>query len=159
MPYKLIWTSNGVPATAEIYFSVSFPATTSTFITLNMSSPASTNNTTETLENVSFFLDGPDATLLQSWTTISGTQTNLNGGVQVSFDSGNTWITFNSLNGLKSDSSTWIELPGLAVSTIAQNGVLAPYDSATILLRLVIPPSFSDYRVLTFLLGVDFDII
>jgi hypothetical protein len=159
MAYQLIWTANGIPATPEVYFNVSFPATTSTYITLIVSSPASTNNTTETLENVCFFLDGVDAGLIQSWTTLSSTQTTLNGGAQISFDSGNTWTTFNSSNGLKSDNSTWIPLPGTAISSIAQNGVLAPYDSGTILLRLVIPPSFSDYGVLSFLLGVDFDIV
>lgn len=159
MAYQLIWTTNGTASTGEVYFSVAFPATTSTLVTLTVSSPASTNNTTETLENVCFYLAGPDATLLQSWTAMSATQTNLNGGVQISFDSGSTWTTFNSTNGLQSDNSTWIPLPGSAISAIAPDGELAPYDTGTMLLRLVIPPSFSDYRVLTFLLGVDFDIV
>ena len=159
MAYKVLWTINGSPATVDQYLSVSFPQSTSGPITLVVTSPAAAAGTMETLNNVKFFLDGPDANLLQSWTTISTTQTILNGGVDISFDTGITWTTFNSSSGLKSNNSTWILLPGSAISPTALDGQLSPYDSGTMLIRVRIPSSFSDYRVLSFLIGTDFDVV
>jgi hypothetical protein len=159
MPYQVIWTLNGVVVPTQAYMSVGFPSLVSGPVTLTVASPAGINNTKEILTNIQFFLDGPDADLLQSWTTINSIKTTLNGGVEISFDGGLTWSRFNATTGLKSNKATWVQLPGAAISEIATDGTLTPNDSGTILLRLVIPPSFSDYRVISFLIGTDFDVV
>lgn len=159
MSYKVIWTVNDVVSTSSTYLDVSYPSTTSKPISLVIASPAANTNTTEILTNVKFYLDGSDATLLESWASISGTESSLNGGVEISFDNGITWTRFSSTIGKKSDTSTWVILPAVAISSLATDGQLMSYDRGKLLLRVIVPPSFSDYRIISFLLGTDFDVV
>jgi hypothetical protein len=156
--FSLQWFQNGTISNNSIYFNVSYPNRTSDVLTVSFQSPANNLGTQEILTGTSLYLDGEAASLLLSWTTISN-KANLNGGLQVSFDLGETWTTFSPTAGNKANKSTWILLPASAIGSLGVAGILNPYDSATISLRVVVPPSFSNYGVLNFNIGVDFDVI
>lgn len=158
MAFNLQWVLNNSPAASDLYFDVTFPNRTSDVLTLSLASPASSTSTQEILTNVSIYLDGPDADLLLSWTHLS-VKDNFNGGLEISQNGGRDWVRFNLTAGNKQDSTTWIILSATSIGALGQDGVLNPYDTATILLRVVVPPSFSDYRILAFNIGVDFDVI
>lgn len=91
----------------------------------------------------------------------------LNGGLQISFDAIN-WTTFSSFQaeaptsisiGDLSDYNSWIELPGIAIGQSGSDGILGPFDTATIYLRYVIPPGVSTFQVYNIFLAVDCDIV
>ncbi len=91
----------------------------------------------------------------------------MNGGLQISFD-GNNWTTFSSVQagapgsigvGDQSDPSTWILLPAAAIGTGASNGIIGPYDMATIYLRYMIPATDIVFKVFDIQLAVDCDIV
>jgi hypothetical protein len=105
-----------------------------------------------TLKNVRFFLSGEAAAVatLLGWAP--------DAGAQISFDSGATWIQFGPTKGNPADSSTWIPLAGSAVSSLAPDGQILPYDVARILIRLQTPLTPESYGLTQFLLGVDFDV-
>lgn len=104
------------------------------------------------LKNVRFFLSGdPDViSTLLSWSP--------DAGAEISFDSGASWIRFGPAKGNPTDPSTWITLAGSAVSSVAPDGQIMPYDIARILMRLATPFNPESFGVAQFYLGVDFDV-
>ena len=158
MAFQLQWENTTVAITAPVYFDVTYSGRTSDSLELSFSSPAILLGTTEVLSSVKLYLDGPDVDVLNSWTYISS-KVNLNGGVEISFDDGRVWTRFSPTVGNKAMPSTWVTLPGEAIGSLGVDGTLNPFDTATILLRLVVPPGFTDYRILAFYIGVDYDVI
>lgn len=169
MPFELIWSDasgneiKGPDLPAGNYmFPVSFPGTTSASTQIQVRSNSSILLTYETLTNVKFYLTGSAAdvtTVQQVWPNVSATQLQLNGGFEISFDFGRTYIRFDSNNGVKASPNTWVQLPAEAIGLQGSDGKLGAFDSATMFIRFVVPPSATQYKVLDIKLGVDFDII
>src|SRR5271166_5163027 len=121
VPVQLIWSdvSNNILSTAT--FAIGFPGTTSAPYQLQVRSNAADLQTFETLVNCKFFLTGDpnDINTVQGiWPTLGGvTKPELNGGVDISFDFGQTYTRFSLTQGLESNPSTWVPLPSTAVGT------------------------------------------
>lgn len=162
-PFQLIWSdvSNNVLTTD--WFPVAFPGTTSVPLQLQVKSNASALQTYEVLEGVKFFLtgDADDVDIVQNvWPGLGGpNKPELSGGYEVSFDFGRTYIRFDSLHGLESSPSTWITLPSEAVGAGGLDGTLGPFDTAHLIVRVVVPPGADQFRAMHLRLGMDFDII
>jgi hypothetical protein len=91
----------------------------------------------------------------------------MNGGFEISFD-GTSWITFSAVQssvpgsvgvGDQNDPSTWVILPATAIGLNGTEGILGPYDTATLYLRYVIPNSVTDYQVFDISLVADVDVV
>jgi hypothetical protein len=163
IPFQIVWSdvSNNI-LTAEA-FPINFPGQSTTPAQLQVRSNAVTLQTYETLVGVKFFLTGDpdDINIVQNiWTTIGGsTRPELNGGVDISFDFGQTYIRFDITHGLESAPSTWIPLPAEAVGAQGADQTLGAFDTAHIIIRYVIPPGATQYEKFDIRLGIDFDIL
>lgn len=91
----------------------------------------------------------------------------LNGGLEISFD-GNSWTTFSAVQssapgsvgvGDQNDPTTWLLLPGTAIGVGGADGILGPFDTATLYLRYVIPNSATSYQLFDIALAVDADVV
>ncbi|HVI40920.1 MAG TPA: hypothetical protein VM577_09690, partial [Anaerovoracaceae bacterium] len=147
----------------QAWFPIGFPNTTSKPQQLQVSSNAASLQTFETLTDVKLFLTGntDDLQVVQSvWPNLGGpTRPELNGGYEISFDFGRTFIRFDTSHGLESDPLTWIPLPVEAVGVQGRAGTLGAFDAAHLIVRVIVPPGAVDYRKLDVKLAMDFDII
>lgn len=169
MPFQVFWTDasgNEIKGpdnpTGTYMFPVVFPGTSSLATQIQMRTNARDLQSYETVQNVSFYLSGnaTDVNTVQNvWPVISSSQSQLNGGFDISFDFGRTYIRFNNTTGVLGDPSSWILLPAEAIGSQGVDGQLGAFDSATMIIRLVIPPSATEYKILNIELGVDFDVI
>jgi len=179
IPFSLLWYQNGTllhggVVSHPLVYPAMFPGKTSPVQAITLTSSAQINGSFDILTGVKFYLTGdPDDLAL-----IQGTWPNLgfaynppraetNGGLQISFD-GNNWNTFAIADpdipasiglGDKDHAATWLELPAEAVGINGTDGVLGPFDVATLYLRYVIPESELEYRVFNINLAVDCDIV
>jgi hypothetical protein len=162
-PFQLLWSNSSNSPISSAGFPVGFPGTTSVAQALEVASNALVLKTYESLTGVGFFLvgDTDDINTVQYvWPTIGGTnQPELNGGVDISFDLGQTYTRFDPNNGVQSDSSTWISLPVSAIGSQGTAGTIGAFDTAHFIIRYVIPPSANQYGVLNISLGMGFDIL
>ena len=173
-PSYFVWSQNGtmlrgyvngswVPG--NLVFPVGFPGTVSTPQVFTLQSSASTQGSLETFQNVRFYLTGDpeDLAIVQGlWPTLGNAynpvRTDLNGGFDISFD-GSNYTRFSNTVGLKSDPSTWLTLPAIAIGQNGSNGVLGAYDTAQIFVRFTIPSVANLFKILNVQLAVDADII
>lgn len=158
---SLSWTSDSTLVSNRLYLPVTTPASSPKPVNLSFyvqSDPGQTDN----LANVRFYLDGDPGTLeavQTTWPAISTTQTALNGGLDISFDGGRTYTRFSTTYGYKQDPATWPLLPASATSFSSQDGVLDAFDAANLTLRLVVPPSATEFGTLDLSLGTLFDVV
>jgi hypothetical protein len=162
-PFQLIWSNSfNVPITAA-GFPVSFPGTTSTAQLLEVATNAITLQTYESLVQVGFFLvgDADDINTVQFvWPTLGGaTKPQLNGGVDISFDSGQTYTRFDPTHGVQSNPSTWIPLPAISVGAQGTDETIGAFDISHFIVRYVIPPGATQFGILNISLGLGFDIL
>lgn len=145
----------------ELTLGLAFPDAMADAQTVLLRSSASFLQSAEVLINVRIYLCGDPDTVqaLNAQWPASG------GGLDISFDNGVTWLRFLAAGeglagaGDESDSSTWIPLPGSAISSVAVNGQIGPNDVASVLLRLQVPPGERAFGVYRMQLGVDFDVL
>jgi hypothetical protein len=170
MSYYVNWIQNGIVLTGKsegtwtnnpLVFPINYPgnSTLSSEVVLHSSSFVNTQN--YNLKNVSFYLTGSDSLAIQTiWPYIGDTYTptrpELNGGFEISFD-GNTWIRFNSGIGLQTNRSTWLTLSSLSTGN-GIDGLLGPLDTATLMLRYVVPSNITLYKVLDVNLAISFEV-
>lgn len=163
MPFQLIWSDVSNNVLTSSFFPVSFPGTSSPPLQLQVRSNAIDLGTFETLTGVKFYLTGnaSDINIVQNiWTTLgSSTRPELNGGVDISFDFGTTFTRFDINNGVQSNPSTWISLPAEAVGQQGSDNTLGPFDTAHLLIRIVVPPGATQFKKLDIKLALGFDII
>lgn len=162
-PFSLIWSnSSGVPITSA-GFPVGFPGTISTAQILEVASNAIALQTYESLVGVGFFLvgDANDINTVQNiWPTLGGTtQPQLNGGIDISFDGGQTYTRFDSTHGVQGTPSTWIYLPAVSVGAQGTAETIGAFDTAHFIVRYVIPPGATQFGILNISLGLGFDIL
>lgn len=162
-PFQIIWLDgSGNPLPAAV-FPIQFPGTTTPPQLVQMRTNAAHLQTYETLEGVAFFLvgDTDDLNIVQNvWPTLGGSsQSGLNGGYEISFDSGRTFVRFDATHGVQSDKSTWITLPAEAIGSQGIIGTLGAFDTAHLIVRAVVPPGATDFRSFAIQLGAGFDII
>ena len=171
----LIWNNNGTILTSDeggvslnntLSFNINYPGSTTEVQTLSVTSSASIEQTFNTLINVKVYLTG-DSTSLEIvqdiWPTLGNgyypQRPELNGGFEISFDGGSTFIRFDSITGKQDLPATWITLLGSAVGINGEDGVLGAFDTATLLVRFTIPPGSVEYQKLNIGLALDFDVI
>ena len=163
VPFQIIWSDEFNNILTSDSFGICFPATTSQAQQIQMASNSLALQTFETLINVSFFLTGDtnDVNTVQNiWPTIAdSSNAQLNGGAEISFDSGQTFIRFDATHGNKSKPATWIPLPAEAIGFGAVDQTLGSFDKAHIIYRYVIPPGASQFGKLNVVLSAGFDII
>lgn len=169
-PFQIIWSDNSgneirgpnIPNGA-VWLPIGFPTTTSQIQSLQFRSNAQDLQTYEVLSNVNFYLTGNpnDVNTVQNiWTNYGGpTKPELNGGFEISFDFGRTYIRFNSNIGVESNPATWILLPTEAVGAQGIVGILGPFDIGRVIVRYIIPPAADQYQTFNISLGIDFDVI
>lgn len=182
-PFNLIWSQNGsiirgyqngAYVEGSLVFPVTFPGKITDPLTITLRSSAQANGTLDILSGVKLYLTGNAddlATVQSSWPNLgfayNPPRNEMNGGLQVSFD-GSNWTTFSKKQsgvsgsvgvGDQADPITWILLPATAIGTGASNGVLGPYDMATMYLRYVIPATASTFKVFNISVAVDCDIV
>lgn len=163
--FYLIWKESGTlvrdnSTLGTSRFGISFPGTSSKAKMVTLCSSSIPIGEFRTLKNVKLYIDGIDAKTIQTiWPIFGGSKRpDLSGGLDISFDGGNTYTRFSSSVGLKSDPSTWLDIPAQAMGMQGVDGQIGPFDTATIYLKLVIPPSINT-QVYQVNLEVDFDII
>lgn len=170
LPFQIIWSDesrneikgpslpNGL-----IWLPIGFPSTTSPIQSLQIRSNAQDLQTYEILSNVKFFLTGDpgDVNIVQNiWTSYGDVnKPELNGGFELSFDFGRTYIRFNPTIGVESKPDTWILLPTSAVGSQGIEGILGAFDIAHVIVRYIIPPGATQFKTLDVHLGIDFDVI
>ncbi len=162
-PFQLIWTDESNNVLTEQAFPIGFPGTTSVPEQLQVHTNAATLQTYETLTGVKFFLtgDADDLNIIQNiWPSLGGsTRPELNGGLDISFDFGQTYTRFDSTHGLETDPSSWIPLPAEAVGAQGTDETLDAFSTAHFILRYVIPPGATQFEKFDIRLALDFDII
>jgi hypothetical protein len=162
-PFSLLWQNNSGEAMPTAGFPVGFPGTTSIAQILQVSSNALALQTFESLVGVGFFLvgDAEDVNTVQYvWPALGGvSEPQLNGGLDISFDNGQTYTRFDSTNGVQANPATWISLPVTAVGSQGVAEVISAFDVAHFIIRFVIPPGATQYGVLNLSLGMGFDVI
>lgn len=162
-PFQIIWLDgSGNPLPAAV-FPIAFPGTTTPPQLVQMRSNAANLQTYETLEGVSFFLAGdPDDlnTVQNIWPTMgNASQSGLNGGYEISFDSGRTFVRFDATHGVRANQSTWISLPAEAIGSQGIDGVLGAFDTAHLIVRAVVPPGAIQFQSFSIQLGAGFDVV
>lgn len=172
MPFYLVWGQNtnmlkGFDGQnwveGQLTFPISFPGDVSDPQFFSLQSSAAKNQTFETLIGVGFYLIGADVAAVQGeWpylgNSYSPARPDFNGGIEISFDGGLSWIRFTTTAGWKADRSTWIPLPEIALGAAGLAGQLSPYDIASLTIRYVLPPNLSMNKVLDVQLAVGFEI-
>lgn len=163
IPFSLVWTNSSDAVISEAGFPVAFPGTASIAHQLQLASNAFQLQTFETLTGVGFFITGDEAdvNIVQNvWPVLGGTtKPQLNGGLDISFDRGQTYTRFDSTHGVQRDSSTWISLPITSVGSQGIAATLGPFDTSHFIVRYIIPPGAVNYGVLNISLGIGFDVI
>lgn len=168
MSIFLGWQSTGVIIQGEVTPEglISFPVITPGVATAPLSllfylDPESTTPV-NTLENIKIYLGGDVASvnIIQNiWPALGGSaREDLNGGLEISFDQGNSYTRFNSTVGLASNPASWIILPAGATSFSEIDGVMSNSDAAGILIHLIVPPGATQYQKLSFQIQVDCDV-
>lgn len=162
-PFQLMWSNNSDVQITTAGFPVAFPGTSSVAQQLQVRSNAMQLQTFETLEGVGFFLvgDTDDVNIIQNvWPAFGGTnEPQLSGGLDISFDNGQTYTRFDSTHGVKENSETWILLPQVSVGTQGTAATLGAFDTSHFIIRYVIPPGANQYGVFNISIGMGFDII
>lgn len=162
-PFQIIWSDVANNVLTQSWFQIGFPNTSSLPQQLQVRSNAAALRTFETLTGVKLYLTGNpvDLNVVQNiWPTLGGvTRPELNGGYDISFDFGRTYIRFDSTHGLESNPGTWITLPVEAIGQQGTAGVLGAFDAAHLVVRVVVPPGAVDFRKLDVQLTMDFDIL
>ena len=162
-PFQLIWTDVSNNVLGADWFPIGFPGTTSTPLQIQVKSNAAALQTYEILQNVKFFLTGDsnDVNTVQNiWPGLGGpSRPDLNGGYEISFDFGRTYVRFDSTVGVEANASKLLPLPVEAVGAQGLDETLGPFDVAHLILRVVVPPGATQYKALDVRLGMDFDII
>lgn len=172
-PFYLIWQQAGTLlrgndgvqwVDGELGYPIVYPGVTTNAQNLTLQSSAAFNLGLDTLINVCFFLTGSDVAMVQEeWPYLGDAyipaRPETNGGFEISFDNGSTWIRFNKTTGYQADRSTWIPLSELAVGSSGFAGVISPYDSASVAVRFVIPPGVTISKILDIQLSVDFEVV
>jgi len=160
------FNSSGTKVLTGLSLPVSFPGTTTQGTAITMTSSSVDLHTLETFTNVRFYLGGDTDQLA----FIQGPSNNSEvipwtenitspGGVQISFDGGKTFTLFDQTHGYIGDPSTWIILPEIAVGTGGADGVLGPYDMASMIVQVTIPELADQLQMISVNLNVDFDVI
>jgi hypothetical protein len=164
-PFYLIWKEGQVvvhdldnPGASR--FGINFPGRVTKAKLVSVSSSGLANDELRTLTNVKLYLDGEDSAIVQlDWPTRGGVnRPDLSGGLEISFDGGQTYTRFSATKGLKGDSSTWIDLPAIAIGLQGTDNQLGPFDTAQMYLRMILPPD-ADTKPYDVYLEADFDII
>lgn len=162
----LVWTHNGQVLTGPIFFAINYPGHTTESIVLKVGTNAQATKTFNTLRDVKIYLTGDVSSVQlvqQIWPLLgesfSPARPDINGGLDISFDNGQTYTRFNPIIGNETLSSTWITLPAEAIGLDGSDGTITPFDTATMLIRLVIPPVSIDYKKLSLSIGLDFDVL
>jgi hypothetical protein len=181
--------TSGVYNEGSLVFPISFPSITSDPQKITLISSALANGTFDILSNVRFYLTGTEADLniVQGYTPTDlpipeggwpigwpnlglvggNNNTELNGGLQISFD-GINWTTFSSVQagavgsvsvGDLSDYDSWVVLPAISVGLNGSDGIIGPFDTATMYLRYIIPPGADNYQLFNIALACDVDIV
>jgi hypothetical protein len=150
----LIGKENGVFQQNEAVDGISFPTQQTIPISLTMASSARDKQTFDTLNNVHLYLTG-DPTQIATVQTIWPTQ---GGGFMISYDGGRTYNTFSTTYGYQLDPTTWPILPAQSVGLNGQDGVLGPFDSASFVVKYVIPEQATQYQIYDIALTADFDV-
>jgi hypothetical protein len=177
--FFLIWKVNNVQYTGEValgsdaelqvqdyYFPISFPGQILGPITVTLQSCSSYYGIPDNLTNVRFFLDGDPNTLSvirDLWPALGNSyapaRPDVAGGMDISLDQGQTWTRITTTVGNKDIPSTWIPMPATAVGYGATAGQIGPFDTATILCRLVIPTNAQESQLFDINLAIDPDIV
>jgi len=158
--FSFIWTKDGVeaygPDTSDGWrFPISFAGAMTDPVNFVLTTTALASQNYETAHNLKFYLAGAaaDVDLVQNqWPAQSG-------GLDISFDRGQSWTRFSPTAGLFSVPATWLMLPVGATGHATQDGVLDPFDTAQLMLRFVIPAQWTGTRLLSLQLGIDCDIV
>ena len=145
-------------------FPITFPGRITEALPLRLRSSAWDIQSLQILTNVRLYLTGAGVPIVQElWPTYGDAYTparpELNGGFELSFDSGRTWTRFSKTVGHQDDPATWVVVPACAIGLDGQDGVLGPFDQARLLARYVIPPQADQFQVFDIRLAVDVDII
>jgi hypothetical protein len=138
----------------DLVLGIAYPNLVTAPIEVFLRSSAALSGSPEILNNVRFFLTGPASDvsrLLNDWPSTGN-------GLEISFDGGTTWARFGLGVGNPNDPTTWIPLPGIAVSSVAPDGQIAPMDTAHFHLRLNVGqiPSAIFSRIQ---IGIDCDVL
>jgi hypothetical protein len=173
-PFYLIWNQNGTLlrgyqgdswVDGSLIFPINFPGKITEALQVTLQSSARANNTLETLTNVKLYLTGDpgDLAVVQGvWPYLSNSYTparaEMNGGLEISFD-GVNYTRFTNEVGLESDPSTWITLPAISIGQSGQDGILGPFDMATLTLRYNVPAAASMFKVFNIQLAADCDVV
>lgn len=162
-PFQLLWYDGSGNILPSARFPIAFPGVTSPPQLIQLRTNAIALQTYETLQSMAFFLvgDSDDINIVQNiWPSLgNSSQVGLNGGYDISFDSGRTFVRFDSTHGLLSDPSSWIPMPAKAIGSQGLDGVLGAFDTAHLILRVVVPPGATQYQSFNMKLGVSFDIV
>jgi hypothetical protein len=127
-------------------FGVVVPGQTIGPLTVDLQSSTFLQGTMYVLSGIQFYLDGDAATVALLNTTWPA----MNGGIELSFDDGQTWIRF-------TQPGQRIPLP--PTSVLDQLGQLQPAETAQFLLRLVVPAAANPNGLNQLRLGVEFDVL
>ena len=170
----LIWQENGVTLTGEntawlnnnLTFDINYPGKVTEGHVITVMSSAQVNKTYNNLVNVKVYLSGDPLSvkiIQELWPTLGNgynpQRTNLNGGLEISFDGGRNYTRFDVNNGYALQPSTWLVLPGVSMGTGGQDGVLGAFNIATFILRFTIPPGAVEFQKLNVSIALDFDVI
>jgi hypothetical protein len=162
-PFQLVWSDVSNNILTQSGFPIGFPGTSSQPLQLQLATNAVALGTFEILTNVAFYLtgDSEDVNIVQSiWTTLGDiNHPERNGGLDISFDFGSTYIRFDQEHGMESDPTTWIILPAESVGAQGSDGILGAFDTAHFLVRMIIPSGATQFEKLNLKLSLGFDII
>jgi hypothetical protein len=162
---NLQWSQNGVLISGynyqtnvwvneQINYGILFPDMTTPAQKITLASSAA-QEAGQTLTNVSLYLDGAADEIEEiqlNWPAKGG-------GLQVSFDGGVTYNTFSLVYGYKGDSTTWPILPAGSMSLDASDGIIRPIDTATLLIRCVVPASAELYEIFSLHIEISCDVV
>jgi hypothetical protein len=154
--FYFIWRRDGALA-SNYRFPISFSGEITDAVSFTLSTSAQSLQTYETVQNVKFYLTGDpnDVNLVQElWPNL-----NPSGGLDVSFDGGNSWTRFSQSVGLASDPVSWLLLPQAAVGIGGLAGRLSPTETASLQVRLTIPAGNPTTKILNLELAVDCDVV
>ena len=177
MPLNLIWQLNGNTirdgsTDGSLIHPINFPGVTGDIQTVTLQTSAQTDQTFASLTGLQLYLQGDlDQlnTILNIWPAYGNAsnppRTDLNGGLEISFDGGATFHRFGfcplcqARLGDPADPSTWLTIPAMAISPSDGDGVLGPFSTASMLLRYRIPPQADQFEIFNVRLEAAFDVI